>query len=933
MINKLISLAALALLTASCANVIDNVESLQLRAGEDDEIFYASIEGGNEDGATATKVYADSELRVLWNADDRISIFRKTTGNEQFKFTGADGANAGIFSYVSGNKSQKALDCIYSLYPYSDATSVSTDGVVSLTMPAEQVYKENSFGIGANTMLSVTSNNQLKFRNVGAYLSFKFYGDNISIKRITLKGNNGEKLAGRATITMPLDGTPAVEMLDDATETITLTCEKPVKIGTTSGDPTEFWIVLPPTEFTKGITVTVTDDLGGIFEMNSTTHLIFTRNKLTRLSAKKIEPNYDNALTLQREALIALYNALDGDNWDNNENWCSDKPISEWYGVYTEGQWVRYLSLKDNNLNGVLPEEIWRLSSLYGISFSENPCLHGELSENISNLSKLSTLEIDRCRLSGNLPKNLSLCENLTFIDLLGNCFSGNIPVEYSTLFDKVGYCLMGDNNLSGEVPQEIVNTEYFIHAWADITVENALTIPTNMRVPEWEAYDIYGNHISSSIYGENKLTLMVNCAWLNNVQQLYPIYTEFHRKGLEIISFDRSNYVGSASQLKEQAEEAALPWPCFYAMDAFKGKYHNWSSYSTCGYMGGGWTLVNSFGEVVESSYIGGNGAILNTIRQLLSDNEGQYFSKDFSQHLKCENLQTATIGNGIPIILMGDGYSDLSIANGKYMSDMNVVYNALFSEEPFASYKDFFTVSVVKLVSLVDGFDTDYNSALDCWYLSPSSTIVGPKDFSTVLQAAKYGMGNYDIDLATIGIILNSDRMGAFGDRCFPSGSSSTIGNGLSVAYISAPDEETIKRLVQYYMIGYGFAKLAEEYSGESNNVFSLEGYDYQGELSKGWLKNIDFTGNPDFVKWNQFIYDERYSDEKIGCYEGAFNYSKGVWRPSENSIMRNKTGGFNAPSRMAIWYRINKLAYGEDWEGNYEDFVAFDLAHHSN
>ena len=40
-----------------------------------------------------------------------------------------------------------------------------------------------------------------------------------------------------------------------------------------------------------------------------------------------------------------------------------------------------------------------------------------------------------------------------------------------------------------------------------------------------------------------------------------------------------------------------------------------------------------------------------------------------------------------------------------------------------------------------------------------------------------------------------------------------------------------------------------------------------------------------------------------------------------------MRYNTGGFNAPSRYAIWYRIGKLAYGESWKGSYEDFVAYD------
>ena len=40
-----------------------------------------------------------------------------------------------------------------------------------------------------------------------------------------------------------------------------------------------------------------------------------------------------------------------------------------------------------------------------------------------------------------------------------------------------------------------------------------------------------------------------------------------------------------------------------------------------------------------------------------------------------------------------------------------------------------------------------------------------------------------------------------------------------------------------------------------------------------------------------------------------------------------MNDNCGGFNAPSREAIYYRIHKLAYGPDWEYDYETFVAYD------
>ena len=37
-------------------------------------------------------------------------------------------------------------------------------------------------------------------------------------------------------------------------------------------------------------------------------------------------------------------------------------------------------------------------------------------------------------------------------------------------------------------------------------------------------------------------------------------------------------------------------------------------------------------------------------------------------------------------------------------------------------------------------------------------------------------------------------------------------------------------------------------------------------------------------------------------------------------------------NAPSREAIYYRIHKLAYGADWEYDYETFVAYDEVNRS-
>lgn len=80
---------------------------------------------------------------------------------------------------------------------------------------------------------------------------------------------------------------------------------------------------------------------------------------------------------LEREALIAFYKATGGDNWVNNENWCSDKPLSEWYGVSTliengkDGK-VGTIILDNNNLTGIITSELDNLSKLTGLYLSGN---------------------------------------------------------------------------------------------------------------------------------------------------------------------------------------------------------------------------------------------------------------------------------------------------------------------------------------------------------------------------------------------------------------------------------------------------------------------------------------------------------------------------------------------------------------------------------
>ena len=304
---------------------------------------------------------------------------------------------------------------------------------------------------------------------------------------------------------------------------------------------------------------------------------------------------------------------------------------------------------------------------------------------------------------------------------------------------------------------------------------------------------------------------------------------------------------------------------------------------------------------------------------------NYDHYISSDYSTEGKVTTLQTATKGKGIDIVLMGDAYSDRQIADGTYKADMENLYNNLFTEEPYKSFKDYFNVYCVNVVSETEGYEYG-NTALDTYF--GDGTTVGGTD-SAVFNYAQKAIGEERMDEAMIVVAMNSDNYAGTCWMYYPEGESD-YGKGVSISYFPrGGDAETFAALLHHEACGHGFAKLADEYAYEEYGAITdLSIAEIQDQHSAwGWWKNVDFTNDPSEVLWSRFLADERYANEGLGVFEGGLTYWSGVWRPSENSIMRYNTGGFNAPSREAIYYRIHKLAYGAEWEYDYEEFVEWD------
>ena len=355
--NSLSLLPLMAVLAgvASCQKAPANDTQPDIPAAK---AFYATI---GEDAEA--KAFSDSELRVLWDADDRVSIFDRYTLNEEYRFTGETGANAGWFeqiphgSFATGND----LDLVYSVYPYRKSNAIDNDGVLSVEYPKEQAYRKDSFGLGANTMVSVTDDNRLQFRNGCGYLVLKLYGHLIGVSSITLRGNAGEPLAGKAFISMKPKDVPSVKMAEGAAQEVTLVCKDAVVLGDTPEEAVAFWFAIPPTDFEKGFTIEVKGSKGETFKRSTTKAVKVPRNlRVSMAPMSLVETAPWGYVTIDQKKACSLSTVTGGESegvekWDFKEGDEVRVHMSSWRCRCQEGGHIGYhVSLIELDIPGHL---------------------------------------------------------------------------------------------------------------------------------------------------------------------------------------------------------------------------------------------------------------------------------------------------------------------------------------------------------------------------------------------------------------------------------------------------------------------------------------------------------------------------------------------------------------------------------------------------
>ena len=321
------------------------------------------------------------------------------------------------------------------------------------------------------------------------------------------------------------------------------------------------------------------------------------------------------------------------------------------------------------------------------------------------------------------------------------------------------------------------------------------------------------------------------------------------------------------------------------------------------------------------------GNPLALDTLFIYQEGASDGYQSSDYSQDGKVSQLNIASQGKGIPIVIMGDGFVDKEIADGSYSRTINQAMEHLFSEEPIKSLREYFNVYQVTAVSKRNIFDGTSSTVFGT--VPDHQTMGIDVDASQVMKYVKKVEGIDSIHALAVVIMNMNINKGV----TYMMASNKISDYSYSIALCPVIDSlksEMFRSVLVHEAVGHGFAKLADEYvrstggSATDDDIKELK----ERHEKYGWFLNVDSEKDSTKVLWTKFIYDAEFSNEKIGTYEGGYTFFKGVYRPSEESMMRSNDAPFNAPSRQVIYNKVMKMAL--DRTPTYQEFVEFDKAH---
>ena len=168
-----------------------------------------------------------------------------------------------------------------------------------------------------------------------------------------------------------------------------------------------------------------------------------------------------NPLEADSLALVAFYDATNGDNWTDNTNWKTGD-VNTWFGVTATADNVTNIALPGNNLDGAIPAQFANLDALISVDLSGN--LIDDIQGDFSVNSSITSFDLSDNKLDFGDFEQLS---NLTEVTIgtqttddqaLNQKLPSGSPVSFSFLVDGANNSYKWFKN-GAELAGETTNT------------------------------------------------------------------------------------------------------------------------------------------------------------------------------------------------------------------------------------------------------------------------------------------------------------------------------------------------------------------------------------------------------------------------------------------------------------------------------------------
>lgn len=218
-----------------------------------------------------------------------------------------------------------------------------------------------------------------------------------------------------------------------------------------------------------------------------------------------------------KKGLLAFYEALNGAQWNCNDNWGSDAPLFEWYGIKscsvstkalfgddgfayfgTDDRWI--LDLSANNMRGTVPEEFWKVCHCFSsIRISGEYLPTSTFPDYVWN-ENLSALDLSMSFMKVSLSSAIARAVNLESLLLQACTIEGGLPSELSTL-SHLWELNCRECSLTGELPKNIGNLQSLEICYFDHNMDLGGVLPSSFyNLANLRSFDIGSTQIGGKL-------------------------------------------------------------------------------------------------------------------------------------------------------------------------------------------------------------------------------------------------------------------------------------------------------------------------------------------------------------------------------------------------------------------------------------------------